>query len=134
MQKQFFGVSVLVAALAVAAAAYVWLSGESGSGGARVSLPQLTATAQAGQKSFNATCAACHGQDGSGSDAGPPLIHKIYEPSHHGDFSFVRAVTLGVRAHHWRFGNMPRVPEISQAELQDIITFVREVQRHNGIH
>ncbi len=43
----------------------------------------LSDTAKMGERAFNAVCAACHGKNAAGTDAGPPLIHRIYEPSHH---------------------------------------------------
>ena len=77
--------------------------------------------------------AACHGANAAGTEAGPPLVHKIYEPSHHGDYAFEMAVANGVRAHHWRFGDMPPQPAMTKADLQNVIAYVREVQRANGI-
>src|SRR3990170_65951 len=59
-----------------------------------------------GQRLFDDNCARCHGAHAAGTDSGPPLVHLIYEPNHHADMSFQRAVALGVAAHHWRFGNM----------------------------
>ena len=94
----------------------------------------LSASAQAGQSAFDATCAACHGSNAAGLDGiAPPLVHKIYEPSHHADYAFEMAITLGVRAHHWRFGDMPAQTGVSQTEAQNIIVYVRELQRANGI-
>lgn len=98
-----------------------------------VKMPSLTLAAQAGHVTFEKYCSSCHGGSGGGTDKGPPLIHRIYEPSHHGDISFVRAAKFGTRAHHWRFGNMPPVQGIGDDELLDVILFVREVQRANGI-
>lgn len=101
----------------------------------QVALPTLGATAQLGQKAFSENCAACHGENASGRDGyGPPLIHKIYEPGHHGDMSFLLAVRRGVTAHHWRFGNMPLVEGLSDNRVAAIVTYVREVQRANGIY
>jgi hypothetical protein len=51
----------------------------------------------------------------------------------HGDGAFLVAATNGVRQHHWSFGNMPPVEGITQAEVKSIVTYVREVQRANGI-
>lgn len=94
----------------------------------------LSAPAQAGQVAFDATCAACHGSNAAGLEGlAPPLVHKIYEPSHHGDYAFEMAVAQGVRAHHWRFGDMPAQTGISPIEVQNIIAYVRELQRANGI-
>ena len=62
-----------------------------------------------------------------------PLLHKVYEPGHHPDQLFQRAVSHGVMSHDWQFGNMPPVPGLSQKDVAKIIAFVRELQRANGI-
>ena len=56
-----------------------------------------------------------------------------YEPSHHGDESFQRAVAMGVRAHHWKFGNMPAIDGLTRADVKEITEYVRELQRYNNI-
>ena len=86
-----------------------------------------------GKVAFAKHCGQCHGTNATGTDKGPPLVHRYYVPSHHADFSFVRAVRQGVRQHHWRFGNMPPQPEVSKEEIDSIILYVRELQRANGI-
>jgi len=100
----------------------------------QVKLPELSPEAQAGGQIFIQTCAQCHGMVGGGTDKGPPLIHRIYEPNHHGDFAFFRAAKYGAKAHHWPYGNMPPQPQVSEADVEMIIKFVREVQRANGIY
>ncbi len=102
---------------------------------AEVRVPDsLSPNAQAGKALFEVNCAACHGENASGNvGEGPPLVHKIYEPSHHSDEAFQRAVALGVRAHHWRFGNMPRVDGLSREDVAQIVDYVRALQRENGI-
>ncbi len=60
-----------------------------------------------GLSGYQANCSVCHGNEGVGTTKGPPLVHIIYEPGHHADVTFQRAVKYGVRQHHWRFGNMP---------------------------
>lgn len=95
----------------------------------------LSQNARIGQKAFEANCAACHGINAVGQDGvAPPLVHKIYEPSHHGDESFQRAAAQGVRAHHWRFGDMPAVDGITRGEVTFITTYIRELQCANGIN
>ena len=98
-----------------------------------IKVPQLSARAAAGNITFDANCAACHGKNGSGSQIGPPLIHDTYNPGHHSDESFRLAVRQGVRQHHWPFGDMPAQPQVSDAQLQDITRYVRELQQANGI-
>jgi hypothetical protein len=39
----------------------------------------------------------------------------------------------GVAAHHWRFGDMPPQPQVSAAEREEIIAYVRWLQRDAGI-
>lgn len=90
--------------------------------------------ARTGQRIFAATCAACHGPDAGGREGiGPPLIHPYYRPGHHGDAAFLRAVRYGVRAHHWRFGDMPPVPGLTDGDVKMIVAYIRAVQQANGI-
>ncbi len=86
-----------------------------------------------GERLFNDHCARCHGAHAAGTDAGPPLVHQVYEPSHHADIAFQRAVALGVPAHHWRLGNMPPVPGVDEAAVERITAYVRWLQRAAGI-
>ena len=94
---------------------------------------ELSAAAEAGRNLFIANCAQCHGRRADGTTQGPPLVDQIYEPGHHSNASFVLAVTRGVRAHHWEFGNMPAVPGLTIDEIHQIICYVRELQVANGI-
>ena len=136
------------AGILAAALAFVLIRGGAGDGPApgdrpeappgaplaAVEMPELSATAQLGRKAFAENCAECHGPDASGRQgSGPPLIHKIYEPGHHADMAIVLAAQRGVTAHHWRFGNMPPVPGLTERELGSIVVYIREVQRANGI-
>ncbi|WP_018881825.1 MULTISPECIES: c-type cytochrome [unclassified Thioalkalivibrio] len=99
------------------------------------SLPpeDFAADPEAGRSLFRANCMQCHGEDARGTDQGPPLIHRIYEPSHHPDITFHRAVALGVHAHHWDFGDMPPVAGVTGEETAHIIAWIRQEQRAVGI-
>lgn len=100
-----------------------------------VKVPELTGLQKQGEQAFNDNCAKCHGEYAAGQGGvAPPLIHKIYEPSHHGDAAIVRAAKAGARQHHWPFGDMPPVEGITDAEIAVIIEYVRAVQRANGIN
>lgn len=101
-----------------------------------VKLPSsLTEQEQIGASAYDAVCAACHGLNGQGQDGvAPPLVHKIYEPSHHGDMAFVLAAQNGVRAHHWKFGNKPAVEGVTRSDILDIVSYIRALQRANGIY
>ena len=88
---------------------------------------------QVGETTFNANCAACHGKQAAGTDHGPPLVHKIYEPHHHGDQAFQLAAANGVKAHHWEFGNMPKIEGVTPPDVDQIVKYVRWLQRQAGI-
>lgn len=87
-----------------------------------------------GEELYNSYCATCHGERGHGTDKGPPLLHKIYHPGHHTDRSFHMAVQRGAVAHHWRFGDMPRVEGLNKSDVNEIIAYVRWLQRQAGIY
>ena len=86
-----------------------------------------------GERRYERSCSGCHGQLGAGTQAGPPLVHRVYEPSHHSDAAFRLAVTRGVRAHHWAFGNMPPLPGMDSAGITAVTAYVRWLQRKAGI-
>ena len=114
-------------------------SGDVSAGGAPMFQVGLTETlsthANFGKLAYEAQCAVCHGTNAAGQDGvAPPLVHKIYEPSHHGDGAFLLAAKNGVRAHHWRFGNMPPVEGVTDGDVKMIVAYVRELQRANGIN
>ncbi|WP_241525830.1 c-type cytochrome [Pseudophaeobacter leonis] len=97
-------------------------------------MPPLAGNAAIGQRVFETACSACHGSNAAGNeDAGPPLIHIIYEPAHHADEAFQRAVAMGVKSHHWRFGDMPPVAGLTRGDVAMVIAYIREIQRANGI-
>lgn len=137
------------AALAAALVYYVFFSSDGGGNdGSRRTAPEsgapltavelpaeLSEPAQIGKRAYDAVCAECHGDNAAGrSGMGPPLVHKIYEPSHHADAAFLLAVRNGVRAHHWDYGNMPPQQGLTDGDVKGIIRYVRELQRANGIN
>lgn len=93
----------------------------------------LGGMAALGGAAFAKNCASCHGENAAGSENGPPLVHVIYEPGHHGDGAFLLAAQQGVRAHHWRFGDMPPVEGVTETQIGAIVEYVRALQRANGI-
>lgn len=99
--------------------------------------PGLMPNVAAGKKLFDKHCATCHGTDLKGNDKGeqkgPPLLHKVYEPSHHGDAAFQLAAKNGVRAHHWPYGDMAPVPQVTPDDVAHITAYVRMEQRKIGI-
>jgi mono/diheme cytochrome c family protein len=136
--KNVFIIALVLALVVVGG--YFWLNPpqselKTGQLMVAVKIPELSIAAQSGKQAFDKNCASCHGTNAAGQEGkAPPLVHRIYEPNHHGDMSFVLAARNGVRSHHWPFGDMPPVGGITEAEIQNIILYVRELQRANGIN
>ena len=95
--------------------------------------PGFKADAKIGKVLFVANCMKCHGADARGTDKGPPLVDKTYRPGHHGDMVFHFAVSRGTKQHHWHFGDMPPVPNLSPEDVSNIISYVRLEQKNAGI-
>lgn len=132
--------NILIVVMLLGAAVFIYRSFAppeavpTGEALANVLVPDLSPAAREGQAVFDRSCASCHGRNAAGQDGiAPPLVHKIYEPNHHGDMSFHLAAANGVRAHHWPFGDMPPVEGVTEPELDKIVLYVRELQRANGI-
>ena len=95
--------------------------------------PTAAETITAGKETYQEICAACHGSNLRGTAAGPPFLHEVYEPGHHPDAAFYRAVQQGVQPHHWDFGPMPPVLTLDEEEIAQVIAYVRSEQRKAGI-
>lgn len=86
-----------------------------------------------GESLYTTNCSACHGVGARGTAKGPPFLDKVYEPNHHADIAFYRASEAGVRAHHWKFGDMPKLPGVTKDDLAQIIPYIRWLQKQAGI-
>jgi cytochrome c1 len=60
-------------------------------------------------------------------------VHELYLPDHHADVAITLAVRNGVRPHHWDFGAMPPINGVSDQDVQDIVAYVRALQREAGL-
>jgi mono/diheme cytochrome c family protein len=112
----------------------VGCGGDGGDDPARTAsvAPQEPELVAAGEPLYAEHCASCHGDDLRGTDQGPSHLSFVYEPGHHADGAFLRAVQVGVRAHHWEFGDMPPVPGLDGDQVTAIVAFIREQQRTQG--
>lgn len=99
---------------------------------ATTSSPAAT-TAGGGAALYARSCASCHGSDLRGTSKGPSHLSQVYAADHHSDASFRAAITRGVRAHHWNFGDMQPVPGLSATEMDQVIAYVREQQAAHGL-
>ena len=81
---------------------------------------------------YQARCASCHGEDLRGTDKGPSQLSIVYEPNHHGDDAYRSAILNGVVQHHWGFGNMPAVEDITDEQIELVINYIRNQQQTFG--
>jgi len=112
---------------------YVSNTNHSAGGAVELSRPNYSALALEGEYAFSENCTTCHGVAARGTDKGPPLVHDIYNPGHHPDASFRRAIAQGTVQHHWSFGNMPAISDVPNETAAKIIVYIRELQFANGI-
>lgn len=84
-----------------------------------------------GRAAFATECAGCHGRTAEGTGRGPALAVDSLGPARFGDDAIRRAVREGVAG--VGDGPMPAQPELTDRQLDDIVAFLRELQRINGI-
>lgn len=53
------------------------------------------------------------------------MLHKVYEPSHHGDVAFQLTAKTGMRAHHRNFGDMKPIPTVTPDDVAHITASIR---------
>lgn len=87
-----------------------------------------------GEKLFQQNCQSCHGLRAQGTNQGPPLVNNTYNSRHHANLAFNLAVKNGVRSHHWHFGDMKPLPDVSPEMIGHITQYVRKLQKQAGIN
>ncbi|MCO8127338.1 cytochrome c [Acidimicrobiia bacterium EGI L10123] len=121
-----WAIPVVVVALAAVVAVVLVVSGGSSEEPPAPGSPEELAL---GEEVFEQSCATCHGEGLRGGLAGPPLLHEIYAPDHHPDSAIRAAVAQGVQPHHWDFAAMPPIPDLSEADVDAVIAYIRDTQR-----
>jgi len=85
-----------------------------------------------GRAVYQGRCASCHGADLRGTEKGPSQLSIVYEPNHHGDTSYRSAIRNGVQQHHWDYGDMPAVQDVTDEQIELVIAYIREQQQELG--
>ncbi len=96
------------------------------------SIGPLSTESTYGAELYDTNCASCHGADLGGTDRGPSHLSIVYESNHHGDDAFRSAIENGAPQHHWRFGNMPAIDGLDDADVDAIIQHIRSEQERQG--
>ncbi len=122
MKKMFVSLFVAVAVTGLAACG----------GGSSAGSSQSEASTEKGAAAYQNSCASCHGVDLRGTGKGPSQLSVVYEPNHHGDDAYRSAIANGAPQHHWEFGDMPPVQDITAAETEDVIAYIRSEQERLG--
>ena len=120
---------------AVAALVYVALSGEGDDGvTVEVIAAELSEEAIQGEALFKANCPGVPRRERGGHEAGSAADSRhLQSGSPFGQGFLSGGRRLGVRAHHWPYGDMPPQPQVKEAEVALIIRYIRELQEANGI-
>ncbi len=127
------GVGVILAVVAIVAFGGNSSPRDPMTGQSEFDIPvQDSALVAEGEALYRTGCAACHGSDLRGTEIGPSQLSVVYQPGHHSDESYMNAMFNGVPAHHWKFGNMPPISNLTQDDAERIIAYVRENQRIEG--
>jgi mono/diheme cytochrome c family protein len=82
-----------------------------------------------GARPYAANCAVCHGDALQGTSRGPSLLDPAYASSELSDAAMRNAIRNGVEETRWQFGDMPANGALRDAQVNEIIAFVRAGQK-----
>lgn len=122
------GLGLLTAVVALAIVLTACAAGSATSEHSSESVPML-----GGAALYEQHCGGCHGVDLKGTDRGPSQLSVVYAPDHHPDESYRSAIANGVKAHHWSFGDMAPVKDLSPDEVDELISYIRAQQDQHGL-
>ena len=88
----------------------------------------LSQLAKAGRNIYMQHCVDCHGDKALGSEKGPSLHQHEYAVRNRSQQSFHEAITKGLRANTYTFGDMPAF-RLTYNEIERVARYVREVRR-----
>ncbi len=78
---------------------------------------------------YRANCSACHGDALAGTSLGPSLLDERYQVDQLSDAEIRQAIRTGVEPTTDEFGAMPGNAILRDAQVNEIVTFVRSQQR-----
>lgn len=122
------GMKDLAVALALlsAPAALLVVYGTRGPEGDAAGPPRPVAAIEEGRIAFVELCARCHGRYARGGPGGPSLVTPPVRSMP--DMAIRRAVRR-CSVEHVAPGDMPSLSDLSEAELDHIVAYLREMQR-----
>src|SRR5688572_4127685 len=81
-------------------------------------------TSDPGRVTYASRCAGCHGSTGGGGELGPPIVTRIPART---DEELTTVIRQGLPT-----AGMPAFPGISDAELGDLLRFLRTLRPRQG--
>jgi len=78
-------------------------------------------------------CSNCHGDKLQGGTNGPPLVYPMYKRTSHSKGRFFVSIRNGVKQDHWYFGDMPANPQLTDSEIDDLISFISKSIKLNDL-
>ena len=90
--------------------------------------PQMSSAAGRGAGLYRANCSACHGDSLAGTSLGPSLLDDRYQADQLSDDAIRLAIRTGVEPTTDEFGAMPGNAMLRDAQIDEIISFVRSQQ------
>ena len=97
------------------------------------SSPSAFSATEAGRIVFAEQCVVCHGRLAEGTGRGPGLIHPDYSPARLDDDAFRRAVHQGVPPRRRGATGMSAIASVSARDVDQVLVFLRGLQRERGI-
>ena len=84
---------------------------------------------RAGQEHYHRACANCHGPDAMGGKGAPKLIQEIFSSANFSNKKMVGTMLNGSDS-----GVMPcQKQKVSEQEIQEIIKYLRFLQKESGL-
>jgi mono/diheme cytochrome c family protein len=89
---------------------------------------------EAGERTYMDFCGSCHGRDFEGSAAGPSQLDAVFAAEATTDEDYRNAITRGAPQENYDFTAMPPIGSLDDAEVENVIAFIRSVQDERGFN
>ena len=77
------------------------------------------------EKLYDSFCIECHDTQGKGTQYGAARAHLVYGPQYHTNRSFFLAVSTGIKAYHWQYGDITKVSSVATEDAAYIESYIQ---------